>query len=107
MGNIINFIKELFFQTPFGELTIFQITIGILLAIGAIWLSIKILKYTWIGIKAIFKAIKNTFSAKEKCKKIQCIHCGRTLDKCICEKNRKKSCVSRLIIYNREHKTKK
>lgn len=102
---MIQFITDIF-TSKVGDLTTIEIWIGTLLFIAATWLGIKIVKYTWIAIKAIFKAIKNTLSAKEKCKRIQCIHCGRTLDRCICERNKKKSCVSRLMRYNKEHRNK-
>ena len=50
---------------------------------------------------------KMAFSAKQKCKKIQCTSCGRTLDRCVCQKNKDRGYVSRLYNYKKEQKIRK
>lgn len=99
-----NFLADIFVRIPLAEMNGFQLAFLVLLSIAGVWLARKVLKYTKIAIVAVTTAIKNTLSAKERCKKIQCVHCGRTLDRCTCAKNKGKSAVSRLILYKKEHK---
>ena len=102
---MIDFIVNLF-STSLANMKGIEFVAFVLISIAAVWLLIKILKYIWKFFKLIAKGFKNLTSAKEKCKKIQCTKCGRTLDKCICESYKKKSSVSKLLKYKKEHKKK-
>lgn len=101
MKQIWEFILMIF-NTPIVEMTGWQIIVLVLLSIAVIWLSLKVLKYAWITIKTVFRTLHNVFSAKKKCQKIQCPHCGRTLDKCICQRNQKRGYLSRIYHYKRD-----
>ena len=94
------FVMEIF-NTPMGEITGWQLFVLVLLSVAIVWLAKKVLKYAWIVIRAVFRTIGNIFSSKRRCSKVQCRHCGRTLDKCICAVNRKRGYMSRLYHYKK------
>lgn len=73
------------------------ITLTILVAVLAIYIVWHILKF-------IFRLFQTIFSAKKRCSKIVCSSCGRTLDKCVCEKNKHRSYIRRLSLYSKEKK---
>lgn len=50
------------------------------------------------------RLIATLFSAKKRCSKVQCPHCGRTLDKCVCSSNTKNGYIKRLALYSKEKK---
>ena len=50
------------------------------------------------------RLIATLFSAKKRCSKVQCPHCGRTLDKCVCSSNVKNGYIKRLALYSKEKK---
>ena len=59
--------------------------------------------FFWPGFKAIGHGVNVMFhSAKHRCSKITCKHCGRTLDKCVCENNKNASYNQRLRRYYKE-----
>lgn len=107
--NIWNTICEVFgFNSveaiSFSEYTIYHCVVALLgtalataIIFFAIWLLIKILRTIWVFFKVLF-------SAKRRCQKIQCTTCGRTLDKCVCEKNKGKGYLARLILHSKEKK---
>lgn len=97
------FILDIF-KTPLGEMQGWEFILFLLLTAAAGFLSYIILKYLWIGLKFFCRGVRNVTSAKEKCKHIQCNKCGRTLDRCICERNKGKGSILRLAQYKREHK---
>lgn len=103
MNQLWQFILEIF-NTSLGDMTAWQLLLATGLSIVLVYLGIKILKYAWIVLKAIFRTIKNVFSAKRHCSKIQCKYCGRTLDKCICQRNKNRGYISRLYHYKKENK---
>lgn len=105
MNKIWAFILELF-SMPLYNMSAWQVLLATLLSILISYLALKFLKYLWICIKHICRVIKNIFSAKRKCSKIQCKHCGRTLDKCICQANQSRGYLSRLYHYKKENKNK-
>lgn len=69
-----------------------------ILLIAAVVMLLGVL-FKGIGVLAI-----NIFSAKKRCAKIQCTSCGRTLDKCTCEKNKKRGYIRRLALYGKEQR---
>lgn len=96
-----NFFKEILF-TPFYEMQGYQIIFLAIFGVLAVILSIKVAKALAVVLKAIWVVLKDLFSVKGKCKKIQCRHCGRTLDKCICERNRGAGNIKKLYRYKKE-----
>lgn len=56
--------------------------------------------------KWIVKPVSTLVSIKQHCQHIQCPTCGRTLDKCICNKNKHRGNLARLSAYYRERKEK-
>ena len=95
------------FESPITELNLLEIIIGVLTVYIAYLLIVRIVKPIINGIKYFFKFIKVSITSSEKCKKIQCTSCGRTLDKCVCLKNNGKSNFARLMLYKKEQKQKK
>lgn len=92
------------FNSPIGELTIYEIIIAILLAVLAAFLVKKIIKLLVIGFKKFFRGIGRSLSLKKRCSKIVCRKCGRSLDNCICLENRGLSLRSRLYNYHRSER---
>ena len=71
---------------------------------GAIFLVGLLVYVVFKGLGTFFV---NVFSAKKRCSKIQCSTCGRTLDKCTCEKNKNRGNVRRLALYSKEQRLEK
>ena len=96
-------IQEIFF-TPLSQMNGFNFILLILLSA----IAVTVVIYTYIAIfkffKILFLGTKNIISAKSKCQHIQCSTCGRTLDRCVCQKNRDRSAASRLYNYNKEER---
>lgn len=101
MNNLWDFILSLF-NTPLAELTFWQILLALVLTGAAGVLAFFLVKVLWIVLKGIGRGLRAIFSAKHKCRKIQCPTCGRTLDKCQCEKNKKRGYLSRLYHYKKD-----
>lgn len=101
----MNFLEKIWrlFETPLFELTMIEVAV----AAGLLVLAFFVLKFLVKWVKHIFRFIKMAFSAKQKCKKIQCTTCGRTLDRCACQKNKDRGYVSRLYNYKKEQKLRK
>ena len=76
-----------------GGLVISAVIAGVIFLAGFIIFKI---------LKGIFTLLRNIFSAKTKCKKIQCRTCGRTLDKCTCAKNQGRGYIRRLALFSKE-----
>ena len=68
------------------------------------WIIVKLWKYVKSGALAIHHGWRKVFSAKLRCKKIQCPTCGRTLDACVCAKNKKLGYRARLRLYHKEQR---
>lgn len=105
-NDVLTKFKELWVM-PLSNLTIPHIIILAMTAIAcffAVKFLLNILKFLFIGIGRSGKA---TFSAKAKCKQIQCDVCGRTLDKCTCAKNANKSYLGRLRAYKKKKRLQK
>lgn len=101
MEAIGEFFHKLF-ENPITDLTPFELAIFAALCVLAFFLLKWLLKILWAGIKGLFKGIGGALSSKKKCQQIQCPHCGRTLDKCICEDNHDRGYTSRLFHYRKE-----
>lgn len=99
---IIEYIIELF-KTPLGQLNILQIALVAGVCICLFFVGKFAIKF----LSTIGRFFKTLFSSKQKCKKIQCHVCGRTLDRCVCQKNKDKSYFSRLYNYRKEQRVKK
>lgn len=101
MDKLWEFILSLF-NTPLAELTLARLLAGLAIFAAAGLVAILALKLLWLIITGVGKGIRAIFSAKHKCSKIQCPTCGRTLDKCQCEKNKKRGYLSRLYHYKKD-----
>lgn len=102
---IIDFLTELFhkiFNVSIAELTLIELLTGIAVVALIVILAYKLFKFIWSGIKHFARFVRVSIDAKEKCKHIQCTSCGRTLDKCVCQKNKGKSNFGRLMAYKKE-----
>jgi len=106
MENFGNFISGLF-TTPLSDMKAIELICLVLLCVAAFYIAKKVLKFVRAAFKLIGRGLRNIFSAKHRCSKIQCKTCGRTLDKCICAKNKNRSYVSRLYHYHKEEKAAK
>ena len=104
MEKLIQIITEIFMTTKISEMNGLQLVILVLLSLGVLWVAKKAIFLIWIAIKTIFSKLFHLLSAKEACQKIQCTTCGRTLDNCVCEKNRHRSYISRLAHYRKERR---
>lgn len=103
---LIELLKEMLTK-PISELNIIQLTVVVLIMIAALFLLKKLFVLIGKILVYIGRALKIIFSAKERCKKLQCTSCGRTLDKCVCQKNSGKSYIKRLYLYRKEEKEKR
>lgn len=92
------------YNTSLSEMTGWHLLLFVLVSTALVFVAYKVLKGVWAGFKKIFVAIGKACSAKEKCKKIKCRKCGRTLDACICAKYKNKSCRKRLKIWKKEQR---
>ena len=100
---IVKLIDKVFF-TPLGDMRLVDIIAGAVMlavAVAAVIIIFKLVK--WILQKS-GTSFRTVFSAKARCQKIQCTSCGRTLDKCICVKNRERGYLGRVMLYNRERR---
>lgn len=103
-------ISDLFhklFNSPIAELTFIELLVGAALFVLFGLIIWKLAKFLWSGVSHFIKFIRVSVTAKEKCKNIQCTVCGRTLDKCVCQKNKDKSNLARLMAYKREMRNKR
>ena len=106
MNEFFDFFVKLF-TTPISELSVYEIVIAAAICVGAFFLIKWILKFVWAGLKWFGKLFKLMFSAKARCKKTVCPHCGKTLDKCSCVENKKRGYLSRLVHHNKEVRAKR
>lgn len=108
---MIDKLKEVFdletlFQEPLLSLNFMQLLALALISILLFFVVKYLLKFIKIALKFIAYLL-GSISSKSRCKKHQCPHCGRTLDKCVCECNRGRSYTYRLNRYNKELRVKK
>jgi predicted RNA-binding Zn-ribbon protein involved in translation (DUF1610 family) len=113
ISNTIKDILELWdgmFTAPLDELNIIQVG----MAAGMVFLGWKALQAIFKSSKTgsqivvrIGKVVAKTLSAKNRASKIVCPHCGRTLDKCVCPKNKGVSYSKRIKKYRLEQKAKR
>lgn len=103
MEKIINLIKGIL-TSPISELNVIEIFSVIVVLVFVVYFTKYFVIYLFKFLKFLVKCIRMTISAKQKCKKIQCYSCGRTLDKCACEKNSGRGSLSRLYHYKKEQK---
>jgi hypothetical protein len=102
MDQLLQYLGSLWegiFNTPLAELN--GVQLGILVLFFALgWQVLKVLFNTSKdGAKSFSKISKKalySFSPKAKAAKTVCIHCGRTLDKCVCPSNKNLSYAKRL-----------
>ena len=108
--DFINWIKDfwaMILNGKLAEMTPLQFVLFIAVCIGAFFILKWLLTTIWKGLKAIGRGIRNGASAKRRCSHIQCKHCGRTLDKCVCAENKNRGYMSRLYHYHKEQKESK
>ena len=101
--NIGAWFAELY-TMPLGSMEPWRFILMILITIVGGILSFFILKAALKFLKHVVIFVANIFSAKTRCKKVMCPHCGRTLDRCVCDLNKHRSYVSRLYHYKKEKK---
>jgi hypothetical protein len=102
MAQLLEYFVSLWegiFSTPLAELN--GVQLGILVLFFALgWQVLKVLfKTSKDGAKSVGKVAKKvvySFSSKAKASKTVCLHCGRTLDKCVCPSNKGLSLSKRL-----------
>lgn len=116
MSEMFEIIKEYICQVfgfgetklPLSEFTgwhIIILVIGTMLFILTATIAVALACYlVWHILKFFFKIFQAIFSAKKRCSKIICSSCGRTLDKCVCEKNKNRGYFRRLSLYSKEKK---
>jgi hypothetical protein len=98
---------ENIFQKQFVELTIPQIWIALAVTLGVVYLIKIILGVSKKGTVVILNGAKGglkLFSAKYRASKVTCLHCGRTLDKCVCPSNKDAKYSKRLRRHSLELK---
>jgi hypothetical protein len=102
MDIIIEYFASLWdglFNTPFQDLVIPQIWIAVIITLGFISVFKIIFKSARTGSKVILNGAKSSlriFSPKHRASKYTCLHCGRTLDKCVCPTNKDVSYAKRI-----------
>jgi hypothetical protein len=87
------------FNTPFQELVIPQIWIAVIISLGFVAAVKVIFKSAKTGGRVVFEGAKSSlkvFSPKHRASKHVCLHCGRTLDKCVCPTNKDVSYSKRI-----------
>jgi hypothetical protein len=87
------------FSTPIAELNAVQVGVLGLLSFGGIKVLQLLFKTSKAGAKVVFKGAKSflhVLSPKHRASKTVCLHCGRTLDKCVCPSNKGLSYSQRL-----------
>lgn len=107
MEKLFNVIGDIFhkiFNLPLSDLTFIEFIIACALAVLLFLVIRKVVRCVRTFFRSLFKFVKVHAAASEKCKKIQCTTCGRTLDKCVCQKNKGKSNFARLHAYKKEMK---
>jgi hypothetical protein len=95
----LGFLWSGLFSRPISELN--GVQIGVLVLVYLLgWQVLKVLyKTSRKGASVIVTGTGNflkLFSTKTKASKTVCLHCGRTLDKCICQSNKTLSLSKRL-----------
>ena len=103
---ILEYLKYIF-TTELSKLTGFQFVLMFVLSLVVIAAMIGVAILIAKFFALIFRGIRNIISAKSKCQHIQCGVCGRTLDRCVCAKNKGRSNASRLHHHTLEEKAKK
>ena len=103
MEALKTFFVDLFSRSV-SELSGLHFIILALITVLFFVLAKCILKCIWTALKAICRGIKNLCSTKKRCEKIQCPHCGRSLDKCVCQCNRGHGNTHRLYGYYKEER---
>ena len=113
MVQLFDYLKSLWeglFSTPIAELNAVQIGVLVLLFLLG-WQVLKVLFETSkTGAKTVTKGTKKflgLFSVKSRASKTVCLHCGRTLDKCVCPSNKNLSLKKRLKKHKLEVKAAK
>jgi hypothetical protein len=96
---------DIFTSTPVAEMTGIQI----LLLAGFLWLAISLVKALFKPAKRGVEVAKNVGTAvvhpyRTMCAHETCLHCGRTLDKCVCASNKGVSYRKRLKKHRSEKK---
>ena len=100
------FFRQIF-ELPIGQLNMWQFGVMLLIIIALVALAVLLVIGIFKFLKTFFKILGNVFSAKKRCAKVQCPHCGRTLDKCLCANNKRRSYISRLYHYKKEQRQRK
>ena len=106
MNEFFDFFVKLF-TTPISELSVYQIAIAAAICVAAFFTLKWLFKFLLAGLKWFGKLFKLMFSAKARCKKTVCPHCGKTLDKCSCVENKKRGYLSRIVHHNKEMRERK
>jgi hypothetical protein len=102
MELVIQYLVSLWeglFSTPIAELNAVQVGVLGLLSFGGIKVLQLLFKTSSAGAKVVAKVTKGFFhvlSPKHRASKKVCMHCGRTLDKCVCPSNKGLSNSQRL-----------
>jgi hypothetical protein len=107
---IADWLKGMFYpmglegSVPVKDKAFVDILLAVLLCVAVFFLFKWLWEgFFWPGFKAIGHGVNVMFhSAKHRCSKITCKHCGRTLDKCVCENNKNASYNQRLRRYYKE-----
>lgn len=99
-ANLIERIAGLL-TLPLASWTYVDILLLAAITVALFFLLKYVLKILGAFFKILWKGIRN-LSAKKRCSRVQCPHCGRMLDKCVCESNKNKSYAYRLRKYRKE-----
>ena len=94
------------FRSPLSELEGYQLLILAGVAVILFFLFRGLGRLIGSAFKKIGSKTKKKISYTEKCKQIQCRHCGRTLDKCQCQKNQGHGSFYRYRHWKKENKKK-
>ena len=99
-------------RIPLSEYTGWHFVVMVffgLLTVAALVLAVYlILVVLFSFFRGCGRVIATIFSAKKRCSKVQCPHCGRTLDKCVCSSNAKKRIYEETcIVFQRKEKRRK
>jgi len=102
MELVIQYLVSLWeglFTTPIAGLNAVQIGVLVILSFGIIKVLNILFKTSKAGAKVLGKSAKGllyVLSPKHRASKKVCLHCGRTLDKCVCPSNKGLSYSQRL-----------
>lgn len=103
-------VWENIFNTGLGELSAPQIAILVGLSYAGLKAATVVGKASKKGAVAVGKAVRGAafyVSPKGRASRTVCLHCGRTLDKCVCQSNKGLSYSKRLRKHNLELKLRK